>query len=71
MTRSSDTVDRRMLDCAVHRLGLPCWFWKTYVWFHAHVRLWFKLAAGLEEAWTRDGGHSTGVLPQHGVYLCN
>ena len=34
-------------------LGLPGWFRHEY---HAHVRLRFKLAAGLGEPWTRDGG---------------
>ena len=24
--------------------------------YHLHVRLWLKLAAGLGEPWTRDGG---------------
>ena len=37
-------------------LGLPGWFRHAYFEYHAHVRLRFKLAAGLGEPWTRDGG---------------
>ena len=37
-------------------LGLPAWFRHAYFEYHAHVRLRFKLAAGLGEPWTRDGG---------------
>ena len=54
--KSFDTVDRGILDCALGRLGLPHWFRKVYFSYHANVRLRFKLAAGLGEAWTRDGG---------------
>ena len=39
-----------VLDCALGR------FRKVYFASHARVRLPFKLAAGLGEAWTRDGG---------------
>ena len=35
------------------------WFRGTYFWYHAHVWLQFELAAGLGEAWIKDGG-----LPQ-------
>ena len=38
------------------RLGLPGWFRKVYFSVHSHVRLRFKLAAGLGEPWCRDGG---------------
>ena len=43
-------------DCALGRLGLPDWFRKVYFSFHGQVRLRFKLAAGLGELWSRDGG---------------
>ena len=32
------------------------WFRHAYFEYHAHVRLRFKLASGLGEPWTRDGG---------------
>ena len=32
------------------------WFRRAYFQYHAHVRLRFKLASGLGEPWTRDGG---------------
>ena len=35
---------------------MPAWFRHAYFEYHAHVRLRFKLAAGLGEPWTRDGG---------------
>ena len=54
--KSSDTVDRSILDCVLSRLGLPDWFRKVYFSFHGQVRLRFKLAAGLGEPWCRDGG---------------
>ena len=54
--KSSDTVDRSLLDCALGRLSLPDWFRKVYFSFHGQVRLRFKLAAGLGEPWYRDGG---------------
>ena len=37
-------------------LGLLAWFRHAYFEYHSHVRLRFKLAAGLGEPWTRDGG---------------
>ena len=54
--KSFDTVDRGFLDCALGRLGLPDWFRSVYLSYYAKVRLRFKLATGLGEAWTRDGG---------------
>ena len=54
--KSFDTVCRSILDCALGRLGLPGWFRKVYFSFHSQVRLRFKLAAGLGEPWSRDGG---------------
>ena len=54
--KSFDTVDRSILDCTLGRLGLPGWFRKVSFSFHSQVRLRFKLAAGLGEPWSRDGG---------------
>ena len=54
--KSFDTVDRSILDCVLGRLGLPDWFRRVYFSFHGQVRLRFKLAAGLGEPWSRDGG---------------
>ena len=54
--KSFDTVDRNILDCVLRRLGLPGWFRHVYFEFHSHVRLRFKLAAGIVEAWSWDGG---------------
>ena len=54
--KSFDTVDRGILDRVLSSLGLPGWFRHAYFEYHAHVRLRFKLAAGLGEPWTRDGG---------------
>ena len=53
---SFDTVDRGMLDKVLSSLGLPSWFRHTYFEHHSHVRLRFKLAAGMGQSWTRDGG---------------
>ena len=54
--KSFDTVDRGILDCVLSSLGLPGWFRHAYFEYHAHVRLRFRLASGLGQAWTRDGG---------------
>ena len=35
---------------------MPGWFHHAYFEYHAHVSLRFKLASGLGEPWTRDGG---------------
>ena len=59
--KSFDTVDRGILDCALGRFGLPGWLRKVYFAYHTRVRLRFTLAAGLGEAWTRDGGIPPGV----------
>ena len=37
-------------------LGLPAWFRHAFCKYHLHVRLRFKLATGIGEPWTRDGG---------------
>ena len=55
-----DTVDRNNLDCVLGRFGLPGWFRHVYFEFHANVRLRFKRAAGVGEAWTGDDGISQG-----------
>ena len=56
VVKSFDTVDRCFLDRVLSSLGLPAWFRHTYFEYHSHVRLHFKLAAGLGQPWTRDGG---------------
>ena len=56
VVKSFDSVDRWILDCVLSNLGLPAWFRHAYWEYHAHVRLRFKLAAGLGEPWSRDGG---------------
>ena len=56
VVKSFDTVDRGILDRVLSSLGLPGWFRHAYFEYHAHVRLRFKLASGLGEPWTRDGG---------------
>ena len=58
--KSFDTVDRRILDRVLSSLGLPGWFRHFYFEYHAHVRLRLKLASGLGEPWTRDGGITQG-----------
>ena len=64
VVESFDTVDRGVLDRVLSSLGLPAWFRHAYFQYRAGVRLRFKLAAGLGESWTRDGG-----IPQ-GCPLC-
>ena len=54
--KSFDTVERGILDRVLSSLELPAWFRHAYFEYHAHVRLRFKLASGLGEPWTRDGG---------------
>ena len=58
--KSFDTVDRGILEQVLSSLGLLAWFWHAYFENHAHVRHRFKLAAGLGEPWTRDGGIAQG-----------
>ena len=64
VVKSFDTVDRRILDRVLGCLGLPAWFRHAYFESHSHVRLRFKLAAGLGQPWTRDGG-----IPHQGCPL--
>ena len=55
--KSFDTVDREILDRVLSGLGLPgLSSVNAYCEYHAHVRLRLKLASGLGEPWTRDGG---------------
>ena len=56
VVESFDTDDRGILDRVLSSLGLPGWFRHAYFEYHSHVRLRFKLAAGLGQPWTRDGG---------------
>ena len=35
--KSSDAVDTCILDCALGRLGLPCWFKMVYIAYHSQV----------------------------------
>ena len=57
--KSFDAVDRGILDRVLTSLGLPAWFRNAYFEYHVHVWLRFKLASGLGEPWTRDGGYSS------------
>ena len=61
--KSFDTVDRGILDRVLCSLGLPGWFRHAYF-----VRLRFKLASGLGEPWTRDGGIPQGFPFEYDVY---
>ena len=54
--KTSDRVDRSILDCTLGRLGLPGWFRRTYFACKSQVRLRLKPAAGLGEPWCREGG---------------
>ena len=56
VVKSFDTVHRCILDRVLSSLGLLAWFRHTYFEYHSHVRLRFKLAAGLGQPWTRGGG---------------
>ena len=60
--KSFDTVDRDILGKVLSSLGLPGWFRHAFFEYHSHVRLRFKLAAGLGQPWTRDGGIPHGDL---------
>ena len=64
--KSFVTLDREIRDRDLSSLGLPAWFRHAYFECHFHVRLRFKLAAGLGELWTRDGG----VPFEHDVHCC-
>ena len=70
VVKSFDSVDRGVWDLVLSSLGLPGWFRHAYFDFHSHVRLRFKLATGLGQPWTRDGGYSSGVSFEHDFYCC-
>ena len=53
---SLNPFDRSILDRVLSSLGLLAGFRHAYFEYHSHVRLLFKLAAGLGNSWTRDGG---------------
>ena len=71
VVKSLDTVDRTVLDRVLSRLWLPGWFRHAYFEYHAHARLRFKLASGLGEPWTRDGGIPQGLSLEYDVYRCS
>ena len=54
--KSLGAVDRNIFDCVLLSVGLTGWFRHAHFEYHARVRTQFKLAAGLGEPWTRDGG---------------
>ena len=54
--KSFYTVDRGILDKVLSSLGFLRWFRHATFDYHSHVRLRFKLAAGLGQPWTREGG---------------
>ena len=56
MLSSLLTLSIGFLDGVLSSLGLPSWFRHAYFEYHVHVRLRFRLASGLGEPWTRDGG---------------
>ena len=68
--KSFDTVDRTVLDRVLSSLGLPGWFRHAYFEYHSPVRMRFKLASGLGEPWTRDGGYSSRLSIEYDVYRC-
>ena len=68
--KSFDTVDRGILDKVWGSLGLPAWLRHAYFEYHSHVMLRFKLAAGLGQPWTRDGGIPQGCPFEYDVYCC-
>ena len=51
-------------------LGLPGWFRHAYFEYHSSVRLRFKLAAGLGQPLTRDGGIPQGCPLSMMVHSC-
>ena len=66
--QSYDTVDRGILDRVLRGLGLLAWFQHAYFECHVHVRVRFKLAAGLGVPWTRDGGHTSGMPVEYDAH---
>ena len=70
VVKSFDTVDRGILDRVLSSLELPGWFRHAYFEYRAHVRFRFELASGLGQAWTRDGGYSSGLSLKYDVDCC-
>ena len=70
VVKSFDTVDGSVSDLVLSRSGLLAWFRRAYFEFHSHVRLRFKLAIGLGQPWTRDGGIPQKMSFEHDVYCC-
>ena len=66
--KSFDTFHMGILDRVLCSLGLPGWFRHAYFEYHARVRLRFKLASGLGQPWTRDGGYSSGLSFEYDVH---
>ena len=62
VVKSSDIVDRCVLDCVLRSLGLSAWFRCVYFSDHAFVRVRFQLGCGLGELWTWDEGIPQGCL---------
>ena len=65
-----DTVDRGVLDRVLSSLELPAWFRLAYYEYHSHVRLRFKVAAGLGQAMDTGWRYSSGMSFEHDVYCC-
>ena len=65
--KSFDTVDRDFLDTVLSILGLLAWFRRASFEYPAHVRLMFKLAAGLG-ALVSGWWYSSRMPPQHDVH---
>ena len=63
-------VDRSVLDLVLSSLGFPGWFRHAYFEFHSHVRLRFKLAAGLGQPLDQGWGYSSRVSFEHDVHCC-
>ena len=54
--KSFGTVARGIWDRVLSGLVLPAWFRHTYCEYDFDVLLWFELAAGLSEPWSRVEG---------------
>ena len=70
VVKSSDTVDRGVLDFVLSSLGLPGWFRHAYFEFHSHVRPSVLVSCWFGSAWTRDGGIPQGCPFEHDVQCC-
>ena len=67
--KSFDTVDRGILNRVLSSLGLLGWFRHAYFEYHSHVRLWFKLAAGLGSTLDNGQWYSTVVPSEYDVIV--